>query len=504
MTVVAAFLEQAMEAHRAGRHAEADALYRRAIQADPGDARALRLRGLLAREGGDLDASGRFLARAAEVAPADPRAPAELAVTRMAQGDLAGAEESLRSALARDPLYLRAQANLGALLQYRGHVAEAIRYHQAVLAAAADDVEVRCNLAKALVDAGRGEDALACCDDGLDVAPAHPALLAARGAVLCDLRRFDEAVPLLESAVLRFPDDDTALVNLALARAALDDDAGAITALRQALQANADSGRATADLINLLAGTGAIREALALGEAFLGAHPGERQVIASLGFALRDAGRVAEADALLDLECMVQVIDLEPPPGFADMEVFNTTLCAALEADPSLMASPVSKSTRGGSQTGELDFSADAALAALRRCIDAALRQATVAFAGDYGGHPLMAPAAAAWSLRAWGTVLEAGGRQEPHIHPLGWLSGVYYARLPAGMQAGSGGAGWLEFGAPPARLRVATAPALRRLEPRPGRLVLFPSYTYHRTLPFAGTGRRISLAFDVMPRRQG
>jgi hypothetical protein len=28
--------------------------------------------------------------------------------------------------------------------------------------------------------------------------------------------------------------------------------------------------------------------------------------------------------------------------------------------------------------------------------------------------------------------------------------------------------------------------------------MVTFPSYTFHRTLPFSGQGERISIAFDV------
>ena len=30
--------------------------------------------------------------------------------------------------------------------------------------------------------------------------------------------------------------------------------------------------------------------------------------------------------------------------------------------------------------------------------------------------------------------------------------------------------------------------------------MVLFPSYFYHRTVPFTGTDERISIAFDVRP----
>jgi hypothetical protein len=38
------------------------------------------------------------------------------------------------------------------------------------------------------------------------------------------------------------------------------------------------------------------------------------------------------------------------------------------------------------------------------------------------------------------------------------------------------------------------------RVRPTEGQLVLFPSYFYHRILPFDADGIRISVAFDVVP----
>jgi hypothetical protein len=87
-------------------------------------------------------------------------------------------------------------------------------------------------------------------------------------------------------------------------------------------------------------------------------------------------------------------------------------------------------------------------------------------------------------------------------MHPLAWLSGVYYVEVPGGLPAEGGRAGWLEFGQPPERFQVTAPPVLRAVEPRAGRLVIFPSWFYHRTLPFASPGRRTSIAFDVMPIR--
>lgn len=496
------WLERAMAAHQAGQLADADGLYRRAIEAEPRDGQALRLRGILARERGDAPASARYLVRAAEVAPGDPAPWSELAVTRMTLGDLEGAEAALRTALRLDPGHGRSLANLGALLQYRGHVIEAIALHERALAHDPTDCEVRCNLAKALVDAGRGSEALACCEEGLAATSGHPLLLAMKGAVLNDLGDFAAAVAAFEQAVLRYPDDDMAWVNLAYARTRRGETARAIEALGAARRVNPDGARATADLVNLLSGTGRSTEALALADEYLAAHPGERHVLAALGYALGDAGREEEAQALVDLGRFIRVFEPEPPAGYASIAEFNGALRELIETDPSLLAGPPSKATRGGYQTGELDLARHPVLAAFRTLIDAAVHEAAATFSGEgLDEHPLMACAAPRWSLRAWGTMLETGGRQAPHIHPLGWLSAAYYAHVPADMGAAGAQAGWIEFGRPPERFLVNHPPPVRALEPRAGRLVLFPSYFYHRTLPFSSRERRMSIAFDVVPR---
>jgi predicted 2-oxoglutarate/Fe(II)-dependent dioxygenase YbiX len=67
---------------------------------------------------------------------------------------------------------------------------------------------------------------------------------------------------------------------------------------------------------------------------------------------------------------------------------------------------------------------------------------------------------------------------------------------LPDAEALGSAPAGWLELGAPPPDLRV-NLPAYARIEPKPGRLVLFPSTMWHGTVPF-NDGERLTIAFDV------
>ncbi len=88
-----------------------------------------------------------------------------------------------------------------------------------------------------------------------------------------------------------------------------------------------------------------------------------------------------------------------------------------------------------------------------------------------------------------------------PHLHPDGWVSGVYYVELQDAKDAPGGErAGWIEFGRPLAEFAIKAAPKVECIRPEVGRMLLFPSYFYHRTPPFESAGRRIGLAFDFMP----
>jgi uncharacterized protein (TIGR02466 family) len=269
--------------------------------------------------------------------------------------------------------------------------------------------------------------------------------------------------------------------------------------LETAVRVNPDNARATADLTMLLSASGRSDAALRLSDDFLKRHAGERLVLASRAVALRDAGQGDAARELVDLNRLVRLREFPVPRGFSDIADFNAQLAALLLADPSLLPSPLSKATRGGAQTGELDPDSSPALSAFRDSLNAELRTVITELRRDgFAGHPVMAWAAERWTLRIWGTVLEPGGHQMPHLHPLAWLSGVYYVAVPPGL----GDDGALEFGVPPSRVPVQTEPERRRVSARPGRLVLFPSWFWHRTLPFAQPGERISVAFDVMPFR--
>jgi uncharacterized protein (TIGR02466 family) len=138
-------------------------------------------------------------------------------------------------------------------------------------------------------------------------------------------------------------------------------------------------------------------------------------------------------------------------------------------------------------------------MAALAQAIESAVLQYLQELPQD-SAHPFAAHRPARWRLSAWAVVMEGQGYQVPHIHPQAWLSGVYYARVPPGIAAAATDhAGWIEFGEPLPEFRCTRRPDLRLIRPEEGLMLLFPSYFYHRTLPFHASETRISFAFDII-----
>ena len=220
---------------------------------------------------------------------------------------------------------------------------------------------------------------------------------------------------------------------------------------------------------------------------------------------LRDAGREAEASRILDYPSLVRTVNVDIPEGYASIDEFNADLASYVSGHGSLLRDPVRKSTRGGAQTGELD----PAEAPVIEALDTMIRRAVEGVIADlnadgFSEHEVMAYATESWSLRTWATVLESGGMQSAHQHPLGWLSGVYYAQLPESVKSAAEGQGQLEFGSLPEAMWTTADSLLFPVKPREGQMIIFPSWFYHATCAFAGDKSRISIAFDVIPRVTG
>lgn len=159
------------------------------------------------------------------------------------------------------------------------------------------------------------------------------------------------------------------------------------------------------------------------------------------------------------------------------------------------------QSVRGGTQTrGVLFARAEPEIRALRVAIVDAVRAHIAQLPPPDPHHPLLGsprPRAIRFS-GSWSVRLGAQGHHASHIHPAGWLSSAFYAALPSEGERGAPPAGWLALGAPEAALGLDLPPT-KLIEPKPARLVLFPSTMWHGTMPF-DHGQRLTAAFDVAP----
>ena len=136
---------------------------------------------------------------------------------------------------------------------------------------------------------------------------------------------------------------------------------------------------------------------------------------------------------------------------------------------------------------------------AVRGMIEQAVRDYVAALPDD-AAHPFLGRKAERFRFSgSWSVRLREQGFHLNHVHAAGWISSCYYVGLPAGIGDDGGRDGWLTFGetglALGARERIG-----EMVRPEVGKLVLFPSYFYHGTVPFSGDGYRTTIAFDVVP----
>ena len=253
-------------------------------------------------------------------------------------------------------------------------------------------------------------------------------------------------------------------------------------------------------LTDALIAAGRYAEAIAWADRCLEADPGNPAAIAGKAVALAGLGRGDESRDLLAADQLVRAVPLATPPGYASLADFNRELVEFVTAHPSRRYEPAGHATRMGSHTRDL-LGEDPGPAAL---LAEAARQAVAGYLDAVTippGHPFPGPAPADHRLVMWAVIMDRHGHQLPHIHPAAWLSGVYYAELPEDVEGGGEHAGWIEFGRPPEDLGAGLDLPLTLRQPQEGTLFLFPSYLYHRTIPFSGGRRRVSLALDVLRR---
>ncbi len=416
-------------------------------------------------------------------------------------GRLREAEQLYRSMLDAEPDDPDALHLLGVLLLQVGEFSDAVAHIRAALEVKEDSTLFRTSLAQAYFRTGRLAEAIEALEAVIEREPdafnAHSDL----GAVRQESGDLDGAIDAYRRAIALNPGLPVVHFNLgtALKQKGLAGDA--IACLERAR--GMDPGNATfaATLAGYYLEAGDAQAALDACRACLSVAPRNLMALTFMSIALDRLGKHEAAAHLVDFDRLIRKRSLSPPAGYASLEDFNRDLAGYVRAHPTLAVEPRNNATRFGRHTDNLLANPGGPIPAFAALIEAAvedyLRELPVT-----AEHPYLAHRPSEFKLMMWSVVMDSQGHQLAHMHPDGWVSGVYYVALPDVMHAGAGGEeGWIEFGRPLEALTGATEPRTTRLRPEEGLLVLFPSYFYHQTIPFESDEQRICIAFDAVPR---
>jgi tetratricopeptide (TPR) repeat protein len=433
-------------------HAEAIASFSKAARLAPHDPLLAHSLARVSLEGG-LPATALF-ERAATLAPGDGEVLLGRAAARCSEGDSVAALAELDRVLAANS---RWAAGHEAAMQLRWMEGARDCFTQSVERALAQmprDVNLWRVALSGLIEAGMFERALAFAAAARRMVGDHLVVLANQAAALSELRRDAEADALFDR-LLAVPD-----VSVAVRR------------------------------IRHLLRTARVAQAAEAAER-LTASPEANLVWPYLSLAWRILGdsRWEWLEAQPGLIAEIDISAALPPLD---------TLADTLRSLHARSGQPLDQSVRGGSQTdGNLFHRIDPIIRHARAAVTDAVKTYLAALPPKDAAHPFLrhrrdAPVrfSGAWSVR-----LSGGGHHANHNHPAGWISSALYVTLPP---LAEDRAGWLVFGAPQRELGL-DLPPLRSVEPRAGTLVLFPSWMWHGTLPFAA-GERMTVAFDVAP----
>lgn len=387
-----------------------------------------------------------------------------------------------------------------------GQASEGTALCEAILNAQPDNPVANCLLARAHLRAGDAAGARRLVDRAKGAAPDYPA------ALELDARLLDEAEGADPEAVARAY-RRALLVSPAvpglwfaqgnLLQGAFGDAEGSVAPYARALAAKPGDIPVAMNLATARLKLGEAQTALALCEATLASQPTHIRALALKTSALFDLGRPEPANALTGFGTLTRPMMLPVPQGYDSLEAFNADFAAAIRAHPRRRDDydPNKRAIRGGSIVTDLLNHDHPAIRGFHAALDA-----SIAAYGDalpaLPGHPHIDGRPRGYALDVWGNILRAEGHQDGHIHNLGWLSGVYYVEMPDVLREDDPAhEGWIEFNHPGYGIPDRGTATVHQVCPRPGMIVLFPSYVWHRTVPFEGAGERISVAFDLHPR---
>jgi Flp pilus assembly protein TadD len=433
------------------RREEAIPSLRRAVELNPNAVKSAHALAQTLYEAGlpSVDAYGHAL----RLSPGDPKIVSSLSMAFVSEGDVGTAISGLEKIVKRSPLWVEGHTLLAQLRWMEGERLGFTRSFEEALRAYPQSIDLWSELIKALEHAELWDEALRVIAAGREAIGDTPVFAVNEAVIYAETGQIEIAERLLAP----FETSDDPPVQIRRVRHFIR--AGRLEKASEIIEAWLDRP-----------------------EAYL-FYP-----YASIVWRLLDPERWEWLEGDQSFVGVYDIADRLPP-----LDELATTLRALHK----LSGHPLEQSLRGGSQTdGDIFMRIDPVLEKLREAIRSTVAEHVANFPAPDPRHPLLSARRDPIKFNgSWSVRLRSAGYHANHVHPLGWISSALYVSLPSDL--GREEAGYLTLGEPRSTCFEIDMQPFRTVEPKPGRLVLFPSYMWHGTRPF-GEGERLTVAFDV------
>lgn len=458
-------LEKVATLQQAGKLQEAFDLCREIIKSDPENIEAYNTSGIIAFQGGHKQF----------------------------------ALDQFRQAVALSPDHAGSHNNLGIILKETGQFDEAVAAFGRSLQLKPDDADTYFNLGNALHFLAKTEEAAEAYRRAVSLRPNFLDATYNQAKMLLKLERFAEAAEAFAQVVEIKPDFQEAHFELGKALYNSGQIEASNRAFEEVLRFDLKTDESNFWKTVATKHTRTPEELVAFCDARLSDAPGDPVALSTKAIALHEIGDDKAARELIDFDRFIRPVRLSAPEGFDSVKTFNAALTDHVRNHPSMSYERSGHATRNGQHSGDLNVEPRGPIAQLEAAI--------IGAAKDYvsqippAPHPFVDNIPARSRQIIWAIIMQSQGHQVAHIHPHAWLSGVYYVQLPGIIdEPDSDKAGWIEFGKPPDDFGAVRDPEVKLFKPEEGLMFLFPSYFYHRTIPFESDEERVSIAFDLIP----
>lgn len=288
-------IQAALQHHRAGHLAQAEEIFGKVLEIQPGNPDALYFLSIIALQGGRHAVAVEFLGKASRAQVANPAFHHSIGEAYRSLNMLDEALVCYQKVLSLKSNLPETHNSMGSVYRRQGRLDKAIVSCQRAVTLNPDFAEGRNSLGNAYLDQGRYDDAVACYRKAValkpDFAEAHNNL----GAALGKLDQADEAVAAYQQALALNPRYAEAYNNLGNAYRARHEPEQAMAAYEKALSLKPGLAAAHFGLGNVHEEQGRHGEAIACYERAIALRPNYFEALCNLAAVLDAQGRLDEA-----------------------------------------------------------------------------------------------------------------------------------------------------------------------------------------------------------------